>query len=456
MNPDRLAIPSSPLRASVLTSKLLGLVAVVALAGAARTALPLGDRYPLKAAALFAASWGCRSASCGSIIPSRTFGAANQVTTLRARSSRWSPGWSASRGCRRWRGGGRRERRRDAARRRRWLARPPHADGERVRRPLRHGDRRAADPGAGGPGVASRQGRRLGLASGLLRYVFVAAGAGWRRGCARPLPPSRRRQAICVVQIAALIARHAAGDSSRRRARCWRRPRSPRSPIRSWSTPLWLWRHARVRRATRAAAPQSRCSTSRSPFRTSGRRRRSAGAASCRSSAACCSCSSSPASCGSARCRARATRVAGGRLDRARRSATTPMSRRRRSTAATSTCTGTCASCRTSRRCSPAPRRSGSSSASSQRSCWSSRSSTSRFDGRSAGVGAAAFDAQGACADLHGGVVIIVGCSRRSSSAGTSTRSRRSRRRSSRPTRGRRGSSPARSARRRRCRPARR
>lgn len=43
------------------------------------------------------------------------------------------------------------------------------------------------------------------LASGLLRYLFVVA--GWiRPWMARPLPPSRRRQTVCVVQIVALIA----------------------------------------------------------------------------------------------------------------------------------------------------------------------------------------------------------------------------------------------------------
>jgi hypothetical protein len=42
------------------------------------------------------------------------------------------------------------------------------------------------------------------LAAGLLRYLFVAASyAGPWLGAA--LPPSRRRQVVCVVQIATLI-----------------------------------------------------------------------------------------------------------------------------------------------------------------------------------------------------------------------------------------------------------
>ena len=42
------------------------------------------------------------------------------------------------------------------------------------------------------------------LASGLLRYLFVAAGWSlpWMQ---RALPPSRRRQAACVLQIAGLL-----------------------------------------------------------------------------------------------------------------------------------------------------------------------------------------------------------------------------------------------------------
>jgi phosphatidylglycerophosphate synthase len=42
------------------------------------------------------------------------------------------------------------------------------------------------------------------LAAGLLRYLFVAA--SWvRPWLAAPLPPSRRRQAVCVVQIVSLL-----------------------------------------------------------------------------------------------------------------------------------------------------------------------------------------------------------------------------------------------------------
>ena len=43
------------------------------------------------------------------------------------------------------------------------------------------------------------------ILSGLLRYVFVVAGWLWP-WMARPLEPSRRRQAVCVVQVVALIA----------------------------------------------------------------------------------------------------------------------------------------------------------------------------------------------------------------------------------------------------------
>ena len=42
------------------------------------------------------------------------------------------------------------------------------------------------------------------ILSGLLRYIFVAAGWVWP-WMERPLEPSRRRQTVCVVQVVALI-----------------------------------------------------------------------------------------------------------------------------------------------------------------------------------------------------------------------------------------------------------
>jgi phosphatidylglycerophosphate synthase len=41
------------------------------------------------------------------------------------------------------------------------------------------------------------------LAAGLLRYLFVGAGYLWP-WLSHPLPPSRRRQAVCVVQVLTL------------------------------------------------------------------------------------------------------------------------------------------------------------------------------------------------------------------------------------------------------------
>ena len=52
-----------------------------------------------------------------------------------------------------------------------------------------------------------------------------------------PLPPSRRRQTICVVQIGGADAGDDAGDRRHRRARCSRRSRWPHSATLSWSIP---------------------------------------------------------------------------------------------------------------------------------------------------------------------------------------------------------------------------
>ncbi len=51
------------------------------------------------------------------------------------------------------------------------------------------------------------------LATGLMRYIFVAGSWVWP-ALAAPLPPRRRRQAICVAQVAVLILAMVPGVSS--------------------------------------------------------------------------------------------------------------------------------------------------------------------------------------------------------------------------------------------------
>lgn len=197
-------VPDSPLRTSVMTSTLVGLVAIVALAALARAALPLGDRYPLKAAGLFALISGLSIGFLQQHHPFSRFGAANQITTLRAILVALVAGLVGE------------------------PALPAVAaaavaasvvatlldgvDGWLARR----------------NGIASSFGARFDMeidallilalsvlawrhdkagmwviASGLLRYAFVGVGtiAPWLRA---PLPASRRRQTICVIQIVLL------------------------------------------------------------------------------------------------------------------------------------------------------------------------------------------------------------------------------------------------------------
>jgi len=83
MNATARRLPDAPLRASAVTSTLIGLGTAFALARVAGTSLPLGDRYPLKASAI-----------CAAIMllwigflqqhPFARFGLANQITTVRA------------------------------------------------------------------------------------------------------------------------------------------------------------------------------------------------------------------------------------------------------------------------------------------------------------------------------------------------------------------------------------
>jgi phosphatidylglycerophosphate synthase len=194
------------LRVRAAALQLIGLAAVVVLAAGARARLPLGELYPLKSAAWFAVIATLSVVFIGDDThPFTRLGPANRVTTARAVLVAFvagaigepaSPVLAAS-----------------AAAAALAVTIMDGVDGWMARRSR----------------MASRFGARfdmevdalliLALAmlvwqhgkagawvvlSGLLRYVFVAA--GWRLPqMRRPLPDSRRRQAICVVQVAALI-----------------------------------------------------------------------------------------------------------------------------------------------------------------------------------------------------------------------------------------------------------
>jgi phosphatidylglycerophosphate synthase len=197
-------VPDPPLRASFVTSKLVGLAAVVALANAGGAALPLGDRYALKAAALFALIMGLSIGFLQQHHPFTRFGAANQITTLRAilvalvaalvgeplvpAVAFAAVGASVAATLLDGVDG--------------WLAR-------RDRTTSRFGARFDMEIDAllilALSVLAWRHGKAGAwvVASGLLRYLFIAGGAAapWLRAA---LPPSRRRQSICVIQIAAL------------------------------------------------------------------------------------------------------------------------------------------------------------------------------------------------------------------------------------------------------------
>ena len=204
MNATHWRMPDAPLRASAVTSKLAGLVTVFALASVARAGLPLGDRYPLKASALFAAMMLLSIGFLQRHHPFARFGPANQITTVRAVlvalvaglvGEARLPGIAAG-----------------AVAASVAVTVLDGVDGWLARR-----NRIASDFGARFDmeidallilvlSVLAWRFEKAGVwvvLSGSLRYALVVAGlvAPWLRAA---LPPSRRRQAICVIQIAAL------------------------------------------------------------------------------------------------------------------------------------------------------------------------------------------------------------------------------------------------------------
>jgi phosphatidylglycerophosphate synthase len=194
------------LRLRTAAVQLIALAALVVLAGVASARLPLGQLYSLKAAAWFAVigTLAIVFINAGTH-PFKQFGPANQVTTVRAVfvalvvGAIGGPATAAvAAGAA---GAGVAVTVMDGIDG--WIAR-------RSRMASRFGARFDMEidamlilalailtwqQGKAGPWV---------VLSGLLRYLFVAA--GWLLPhMRRPLPDSRRRQTICVIQIVALI-----------------------------------------------------------------------------------------------------------------------------------------------------------------------------------------------------------------------------------------------------------
>lgn len=197
-------LPDAPLRASAVSTKFVALVALVALASAARAGLPLGGLYALKASAAFAVLMALSFGFLQTHHPYSRFGAGNQVTTVRALGVALIVGLvgempvpvlaaSAAGGSV-------------------VVTMLDGVDGWMARR-----HRVASDFGARfdmevdallilALSLLAWHFEKAGvwvIASGVMRYAFVAAGARWR-WLAAPLPRSRRRQTICVLQVAAL------------------------------------------------------------------------------------------------------------------------------------------------------------------------------------------------------------------------------------------------------------
>jgi phosphatidylglycerophosphate synthase len=196
--------PDEPLRSSVVRTSAIGLVAVLALAVAARAGLDLSTLYPVKAATVFAVGMLLAIGLVGEHHPFERFGPGNATTTVRAAlvalvaSLAGEPGIpivAASAA-----GLGLAATVLDGVDG--WLAR-------RTRMTSAFGARFDMETDVFlvlALSVLAWQYGKAGvwvLLCGLMRYVFVAAGWlwPWLRG---PLSPTVRGKAICVVQFVGL------------------------------------------------------------------------------------------------------------------------------------------------------------------------------------------------------------------------------------------------------------
>ena len=198
MNVSLWRLPDAPLRASAVTSTIIGLLALMVLALTARTALPLGDLYPLKASAAFMAVMLLSFGFLRRHHPFEYFGAANQITTGRAMLVALVAGLIGEPRFPMIAG--------SAAAASLLATALDGVDGWLARR-----HRIASDMEIDALlilvlAILAWRNEKAGawvVLSGLLRYAFAAAGAfaPWLRAA---LPPSRRRQTICVIQLVAL------------------------------------------------------------------------------------------------------------------------------------------------------------------------------------------------------------------------------------------------------------
>jgi phosphatidylglycerophosphate synthase len=197
-------LPDAPLRASAIAAVVAGFAGAIGLAEAAGAVLPVGDLFWLKAGAIFAIVMLVALGFLPRHHPFARFGPANQITTLRAMlvallaAVVGEPRFPAVAGA--------------AAATAAAIAALDGIDGWLARR-----HQIASSFGARFDmeidallilvlAILVNQFEKAGpwvILSGVLRYIFVAAGNYWPR-LRQPLFESRRRQTICVVQILAL------------------------------------------------------------------------------------------------------------------------------------------------------------------------------------------------------------------------------------------------------------
>jgi phosphatidylglycerophosphate synthase len=197
-------MPDRPLRGSAATAHVVATIALIVVAQIARRIWPLGDTYALKATVTFGAIVLLSFGFLQRHHPFARFGPANAITTLRAILVALIAGLIGEERVPMIAAG--------VAAASVMVTALDGVDGWLARR-----SRIASAFGARFDmeidallilvlSILVWQCGKAGvwvIGSGLLRYVFVAAGTTWPWLTAA-LPPSRRRQTICVVQIAAL------------------------------------------------------------------------------------------------------------------------------------------------------------------------------------------------------------------------------------------------------------